>query len=317
MYLRFNILTWLMAIICLAVSVFPSWSRKNDLEAAIERIIKDKDAEVGVAVMENGKILAAVNDRRRYPMMSVMKMHQALWVTDSLCRAGLGLGTIIEVYENELKKDTYSPLRDSLACMGDKGPYSLDIKTLLRYTLQMSDNNACDILFSRFGGPGAVDRYIRSLDIDGFAIQVTEAQMHDLPALCRKNWSRPSSAARILDRMTCGSLGNCMLEHVLRTMAECGTGKARLAAPLLGRDAVIGHKTGTGDKDPKGRITGINDIGFVYLPDGRHYTIAVFITDSWLPAEQTEEIIAEISEAVYMKVSTASPGGSGLSIVTD
>lgn len=297
-----------MVLVCLVLACFQAEGRKNDLEDAICRIIRGKDAKVGVAVMEDGKILAAVNDRRRYPMMSVMKMHQALWVTDSLCRAGLGLDTETEVQDEELKKDTYSPLRDSLVSMGHKGPYILDMKTLLRYTLQMSDNNACDILFSRFGGPVAVDRYIRSLGTDGFAIRVTEDQMHKDISLCRKNWSTPSSAAFLLDRMTCGSLRNCLLEHVLKTMAECSTGNARLAAPLLGTDAVIGHKTGTGDKDSKGRITGINDIGFVYLPDGRHYTIAVFITDSGLSAGQTEEIIAEISKAVYIKVSTPSPG---------
>ncbi|MBO8446105.1 MAG: class A beta-lactamase, partial [Bacteroidetes bacterium] len=42
-----------------------------------------------------------------------------------------------------------------------------------------------------------------------------------------------------------------------------------------------------------------NDIGIVFLPDGSHYTIAVFVKDSGETPEATAKMIADISQAVY------------------
>ena len=61
----------------------------------------------------------------------------------------------------------------------------------------------------------------------------------------------------------------------------------------------MGHKTGTGDRNAQGRIIGLNDVGFVVLPGGRRYTIAVLVRDSAESDEATARIIADVSEAVY------------------
>ena len=87
-------------------------------------------------------------------------------------------------------------------------------------------------------------------------------------------------------------------------MISCQTGKDRLPLPLKGTKAIIGHKTGTGDRNNKGQIIGMNDVGFVYLPDGQRYTIAVFIKDSEESDVETARIIADISEKVYQQVTT-------------
>lgn len=82
-------------------------------------------------------------------------------------------------------------------------------------------------------------------------------------------------------------------------METCATGVNRLAKPLTGTGAIIGHKTGTGFTLPDGRLMAINDVGYVHLPNGRSYSIAVFIENSGYDMQQTEEIIAQISEIVY------------------
>ena len=296
----------------------PAGRHTGHLKSEIRRIIRGADADVGVAVISDdlcgkgGTDIIRINDRRRYPLMSVMKMHQALHVTDSLSMAGLPLGTLVTVTAEDLKKDTYSPLRDSLLSATDSSVSRISVSTLLKYTLQLSDNNACDILFRHFGGPSATDTYIRSLGLEDFSIQVTEDQMHQDMKLCSDNWSRPSSAAWLLWMMSSaessdGPTGssyrklseNRYLDFVLQTMISCTTGQDRLAAPLLGTEAVIGHKTGTGDADSRGRITGLNDIGIVTLPDGKRYAVAVLIKDSGESPGATAQIIADISEAVY------------------
>ena len=61
----------------------------------------------------------------------------------------------------------------------------------------------------------------------------------------------------------------------------------------------IGHKTGTSDKNDRGEYIGINDIGFVILPDGSRYVVAVFVKDSKENMETNAKIISDISAAVY------------------
>ncbi|MFR6429750.1 MAG: class A beta-lactamase, partial [Parabacteroides merdae] len=48
-----------------------------------------------------------------------------------------------------------------------------------------------------------------------------------------------------------------------------------------------------------GQQRGCNDIGFVLLPDGRTYSIAVFVKDSEESFAENSKIIADISRIVY------------------
>ena len=55
--------------------------------------------------------------------------------------------------------------------------------------------------------------------------------------------------------------------------------------------AIIGHKTGTGDRNPRGQIIGINDAGFVVLPNGQRYTIAVFVKYFMISGSTSSQIV--------------------------
>ena len=249
----------------------------RELEAKIETIIAPKKARIGVGVVWNHRVIAAVNDDCGYPLMSVMKFHQALTVADVLSRSGTPLKRMLFIARDELKPDTWSPLRNRYP-LGNK---ALSVLELLEYTLRQSDNNACDILFRRFGGPKAVDRYIRSLGFDRFALAVTEEEMHTDPACCYANRSAPTEMALLLDRFVDRApFATEYRDFIVRTMLACTTGTDRLPAGLANTEAVIGHKTGTGDRNERGERIGFNDAGFVRMPDGEWYTITVFIRDS-------------------------------------
>lgn len=272
----------------------------RELEAKIETIIAPKKARIGVGVVWNHRVIAAVNDDCGYPLMSVMKFHQALTVADVLSRSGTSLDTMILIARDELNPDTWSPLRDRYP-LGDK---ELSVCELLGYTLRQSDNNACDILFRHFGGPKAVDRYIRSLGFDRFALAVTEEEMHTDPACCYANRSAPSEMALLLDRFVDRApFATEYWDFIVRTMLACTTETDRLPAGLANTEAVIGHKTGTGDRNERGERIGFNDAGFVRMPDGEWYTIAVFIRDSAQEEADDARTIAEISEAVFRHIS--------------
>lgn len=278
-----------------------SAQRPAALKEQLQRIISGKQAEVGIAVILNGEDTITVNNDGRYPMMSVFKFHQALAVTDYMMRNRTPLDSTLFITKEELKPDTYSPLRDKYP---DDEEVTVSIQELLTYTLQQSDNNACDILFHRLVSTEETDRYIHSLGIDSCSISMTEDDMHRDLANCYRNWTTPLAAARLFEKfLTLRLPGNGYHEFLKHTLISCQTGKDRLARPLENTQAAIGHKTGTGDRNADGKIIGTNDAGFVIPPDGQHYTIAVFVKDSAETPEATAQIIADISDAVYRHVS--------------
>ena len=279
-------------------------AEQQGLEEQLRKVIANKKAQIGIAVIINGKDTITINNDERYPMMSVFKLHQALAVADYCEKKGLSFDTPIYIRKADLKTDTYSPLRD----LYPNGEISLPIKKLLEYTLHLSDNNACDILFLQTGGTEATDHYIRTnLGMRHFAIKATEDEMHRDKNKCYLNWSTPLETVRMIELLLNVPLFDDEYQKFIKTtMMSCETGKDRLARPLQGNKAILGHKTGTGDRNDKGQIIGMNDVGFVYLPDGQSYTIAVFIKDSEESEAATARIIADISKTVYRHVTNNS-----------
>ena len=279
-------------------------AEQKGLEEQLRKVIANKKAQIGIAVIINSKDTITINNDARYPMMSVFKLHQALAVADYCEKKGLSFDTPIYIRKVDLKTDTYSPLRD----LYPDGEISLSIKELLKYTLHLSDNNACDILFLQTGGTEATDHYIRTnLGMRHFAIKSSEDEMHQDKNKCYLNWSTPLETVRMIELLLNVPLFDDEYQKFIKTtMMSCETGKDRLARPLQGNKAILGHKTGTGDRNDKGQIIGMNDVGFVYLPDGQSYTIAVFIKDSEESEAATARIIADISKTVYRHVTNNS-----------
>lgn len=281
-------------LICLVPTLLCAQNR--NLEVQLRQAIEGKKAEIGIAVIIDGKDTVTVNNDIHYPLMSVFKFHQALALADFMGRQKQPLNTRLAISKCDLKQNTYSPLRDKYP----GGGIEMSVAELLEYTLQLSDNNACDILFRYQGGTEAVDNYIHSLGITDCAITATEDEMHQDISRCYQNWSTPLAAAELLELFRKKTLfADEYKEFIYQTMVQCETGKDRLVAPLLNKGITIGHKTGTGDRNAKGQQIGCNDIGFVLLPDGRSYSIAVFVKDSEESDSDNSKIIAEISRIVY------------------
>lgn len=304
---------------------------KPSVQTALETYVRTHDADIGIAVITDCGDTVCVNNGRRYPMNSVMKLYQAIAVANEMQRRGHRLDSVITVNRKEIEEDTYSPMRDRYP----QGDFRISIADLLKYSLQQSDNNACDILFRHVIGIDEADRYIRSLGISGFAISASEADMHADTTRIHENWNYPLAAAMLINRLFTGPVfygcekvydscekkhdchkryfDNCEKNHdnigmrcdnifqrfLTKTLNGCTTGENRLAKPLLPTNAVIGHKTGTGFPSADGHPQGINDVGFVRLPNGRSYSIAVFVKSSRYDMEKTERLIADVSEIVW------------------
>ena len=284
----------LLHTLFLLCACLPVQAQTTALQRQIQDLIRDADATVGVAVLTSGGESFAVNDTIGFAMLSTFKFPLAMAVLHQLDERGTPLDTALLITKADLLPDTYSPLRDSCP----EGNFRLPVRRLIEYAITLSDNNACDILLRFIGGPAALQQYIRNLGIPGIAIAADEALMHRSPENVYLNHARPSSAALLIDRFLQGNLLSPAHQQFLKnTMIATSTGTDKLRG-MLPSSAVVGHKTGSSDRIHGMKIAD-NDIGFVLLPDGTHYSITVFVMNSRESDTANAALIARISKLVY------------------
>lgn len=283
-----------LELFCLGV--FLTANPSSELQTELENFVSTCSAEIGVAVISDCGDMICVNGESPYPLHSVTKLHQAIAIADCLNNNRIPLTTKLVIQGHELQADTFSPLREE----HPSGDFSISIAELLKFSLQQSDNNACDLLFNRLIGIEPTNAYIQSIGIEHFAIRHDERAMHENPQCASENWSTPQDAAKLIYALfTSDRFDNPYHRYVKSLLWSCETGKNRLAAPLSGTKVRLAHKTGTGFNSKIGHPQEINDVGFVELPDGRHYAIAVFVKNSENELQTSEKMIADISVIVF------------------
>ncbi len=269
---------------------------KAELKKELTAIADSAKGDVGIALIYDGDTLTVNNDAI-YPMMSVFKLHQAV----ALCRMfeenGTSLDSVMTLRRSELDPDTWSPmLKDHT---GEE--ISLPMRRLLEYTLIESDNNASNEMFVRLMPPAACDSVIAGIIPRGsFEIRFNEAEMQADHSQAYSNRTSPLGAAILIDRVFTDTLvGKDYQDFIKSALMRCQTGPDKISAALSEREGItIGHKTGSGDRDDNGRLAASNDVAFITLPDGRHYSLAVFVKDFDGTDAEAAATIARISEAV-------------------
>ncbi len=269
---------------------------KAELKKELTAIADSAKGDVGIALIYDGDTLTVNNDAI-YPMMSVFKLHQAV----ALCRMfeenGTSLDSVMTLRRSELDPDTWSPM---LKDHSDE-EISLPMRRLLEYTLIESDNNASNEMFVRLMPPAACDSVIAGIIPRGsFEIRFNEAEMQADHSQAYSNRTSPLGAAILIDRVFTDTLvGKDYQDFIKSALMRCQTGPDKISAALSEReDITIGHKTGSGYRDDNGRLAASNDVAFITLPDGRHYSLAVFVKDFDGTDAEAAATIARISEAV-------------------
>ncbi len=249
-------------------------------------------AEVGVCMISDLGDTLCINEKQHFPLLSVIKFHQALAICHKCGPLRLNLNKKMNVTSKELLPKTWSPMRDRNP-MG--GKYS--IAQLMKLSLIESDNNASNILFDRVVSVGETNDFIRSIGITDCAITSDERSMVENPNACYSNWSTPISAAKLFDWFYKNRNSDKYNKFIWATMTECKTGQNRTPRYLNGM--TIAHKTGTGPILTNGIIMAVNDVACVVFPDNHHYTIAVFIRNASCDIEKCESLIADISRLCF------------------
>ncbi|HEY9045747.1 MAG TPA: class A beta-lactamase, subclass A2, partial [Ohtaekwangia sp.] len=266
------------------------------LRSEIAEIARSLNAKVGVAVMHlEKKDTVSYQGAQHLVMQSVFKFPLAMAVLHEVDRGKLSLEQKIHITQKDMLPNTWSPM----AVKYPQGNADVTLRDLLMYTVSLSDNNTCDMLFRLLGGPKSIDRYVHSLGVKNIAIAATEDEMHQAWDVQYTNWCEPTAMLEILNIFfQQKALSKSSTEELWKWMVESPTGLKRIKA-LLPANTIVAHKTGTGGTNDKGINGAINDAGIITLPNGQHVALVVFITDAADGDEKTEAAIARIGKAVY------------------
>ncbi|NWF88406.1 MAG: class A beta-lactamase, subclass A2 [Ignavibacteriaceae bacterium] len=275
---------------------FQSYSQIDSLKNNIEKLIENKDAAVGVSIhgIESNETLT-INNLKHFPMQSVFKFHIALAVLDQVDKGKIKLDDKILISKKELLPDTWSPIREKYP----EGNVKLSLAEIIEYTVAISDNNGCDILLRLIGGPEIVEKHIHKLGINQISIKYNEEAMNKSWSAQFSNWTTPKASTDLLIKFFSDSvLSKSSFVFLYNTMVNTSTGKNRIKGQLP-KGTIVAHKTGSSGTNESGVTAAVNDIGIVTLPNGDHFAISIFVTDSKENDEMNEKIISDISKLAW------------------
>lgn len=277
--------------------IFVQNSFAQNIRQKIDSLLKTKKADVGIAIYDlQSKDTITWGNHRKYPMQSVYKFHLALAVLHQVDKGKLSLEQKILVKKSDLLPNTWSPLREKYP----QGNIELPLSEIIHYTVAISDNNGCDILFRLLGGTKKVHKYIKSLGIKEIAIKATEEEMHKEWDVQFTNWTTPLATVQLLEIFHQKNiLSKTSQEFLWKTMVETSTGLKRMKY-LLPKNTIIAHKTGTSD-NKDGITSAINDMGIIMLPNGNYIAVCVFVSNSKEDFQTNEQIIADVTKIIWDK----------------
>ncbi|HYF67426.1 MAG TPA: class A beta-lactamase, subclass A2 [Ohtaekwangia sp.] len=268
------------------------------LRKDIEQITRSKNAVVGVAIsgIDNGDTLS-IHGTNHFPMQSVFKFPIALAMLAEIDKDNFSLEQKIKINKTELLPGLWSPIREKFP-----DGTTLTIREIIEYTISLSDNVGCDILLKLLGKPQAVETYFSNNNFKDIAIKINEETMQNNWDLQFQNWITPKESNRILQAFYENK--NSLLSHkshdfVWKTMKATQTGKNRLRGQLP-EETIVAHKTGwSGTNKTTGVTAAVNNIGIIFLPNGKYFIISVFVTESKEDLKTNERIISDIAKAAW------------------
>lgn len=272
-------------------------AQKSALEQKISSITQGKKATVGVSVLgfENN-FKYSKNGDKKLPTLSVFKFHIACAVLDLVDQKKLSLEQKLFLKKEDLLENTWSPIREKYP----EANVSLSLSEILDYTVSLSDNNGCDILLRLIGGPQTVQKFMDSKGVKDFQIKYNEDEMH------KKNWkalyenySTPNSAVQVLKKFYDGALlSKKSTDYLMQIMLGTKTGTNKIIEQLP-KETPVAHKTGSSGKPDNVLTVAENDMGIITLPNGKHYAIAIFVSNSTETEVVNCKTVSDISKAVW------------------
>lgn len=283
------------ALLFLLISAF-TFAQTSLLEQKINSVLKNKKATVGISVLgfENGFTYNKKADKK-LPMQSIFKFHIAAAVLNAVDKGKLSLDQKIKLDQSNLLENTWSPLRDQYP----GGNVEIPLSEVIEYTVAKSDNNGCDILLKLLGGTQAVQKFMDSKGVKGFQIKYNEEAMHKDWNVQYENYSTTKSAVDVLKKFYDGKLlSKKSTDYLMKVMWSTSTGLNKMVEQLP-KNTPVARKTGSSGKNNAGLTGAENEIGIITLPNGKHYALAVFVSNSTETDAVNCRMISDISREVW------------------
>lgn len=295
-------------------------SEAQPMASKVERVASGLAGRIGVAAQEiDGKEALMINGDEPFVMASTFKVAIAVTVLDRVDKGELTLEQLVDITPDMMVAG------DNVIARNFVHPgIKLSVANLIEVMITESDNTATDICIRLAGGPAAVTNKLRSIGIAGQRVdrRVVEIlrDFYDLPGLATpsveaeaarapefasrrsapnlkyesdsRDQSTPNAMLDLLLKIDNGrALSSKSREFLLGSMSRTRTGQGRLKG-LLPKGTLVAHKTGT--------IGGVdNDVGYITLPDGRRFAIAVFTKSSVTSEADRDRAIAEVTRTLY------------------
>ncbi len=228
-------------------------------------------------------------------MQSVFKFHIAAAVLDYVEKGKLSLDQKIALDKSNLHENTWSPLREKYP-NGNEGVALVEI---LEFTVAKSDNNGCDIMLKLLGGTKTVQNFMNSKGVKNFQIKFNEEEMHKDWNVQYENYSTTQSALDVLKKFYDGKLlSKKPTDYLMQVMLSTSTGINKIVEQLP-KNTPVARKTGASGKNETGLTGAENEIAIITLPNGKHYAIALFVSNSTESNATNCKMISDISKAVW------------------
>lgn len=267
------------------------------LKKNIEKILINKKATVGISIEGiTPSDTISINGFMRLPMQSVYKYHLALTVLHYVDLRKLNLNDTVIITKQHLDNPLWSVIRKKYPTGGH-----LALSEVIKYTIANSDNIGCDLLFDLIGGPTTANSYMHKMGITDITIKHNEKTMQGNWELQFQNWTTPNSATKALKTFFENKneqLSTKSHSFLWETMRNSWFGKISMKS-YLPENTIIAHKTGHSGKNEKGITGAQNDIGIIFLPNGKYYYLSILISNSKETSEINQKIIADITKLTY------------------
>jgi beta-lactamase class A len=293
------------------------------LRVVVEEAIEGSSGEMGVAIkhVESGEELV-VNGKRPYPMASTYKVAILVEFFNQVDEGKIGLDEMVSLGPMDLHRGSGQLKRFIVPGV------SLSMENLAYLMMRVSDNTATDMVLARVGFEN-VNRRLESLGVTGMSVnrstqrlildymgfddwdtqgmtyeeleeKLNEYQVEpgelEMAAtrfeLDPQDTATPVAMNALLEKIFLGQAASPeSCRKMLDIMLRCETGRNRLRG-LLPESVEVAHKTGT--------IGGtVDDVGILYLPEGRGHVIISVLSKSCQDREKAEQAIADIARYAY------------------
>jgi len=293
----------------------------KDVSQKIEKLSEGLVGRIGVAAQEIGSgETITINGDESFVMASTYKVAIAVALLDRVDKGELKLTDLIDLPQEEMVVGT-NAIAESYVHPG----VQFSVANLIEVMITESDNTATDFCLKLAGGQEAVNKKLRSLGITALRVDratseilrdfyglpdkayfsvVTKAIADDPSLLAKmtqpnmefekdpRDHATPKAMLELLLAIDAGKAMSAeSTKFLLGVMSRTRTGAGRLKG-LLPKGTPVAHKTGT--------IGGVaNDVGYVTLPDGRRFAIAVYTKSSTTSTSDQDRAIAEVARALY------------------